>query len=685
MRYACADVLRAKAQLRIHNIIKGDCMQQHIFAEDAVNRWRRRLLQGAGAAAALAGLVPARLLAAGQAPQAILRGTEFDLEIGPTPVNFTGSPQVATAVNGQVPGPVLYWREGDTVTLRVTNRLPVTSSIHWHGIVVPADMDGVPGISFAGIPPGQTFVYRFPVKQSGTFWYHSHSEFQEQSGLSGSIVIEPKNGERIKADREYVVMLSDWVDGDPARVFAKLKKMSDFFNTNQPTVGEFVSDVRKNGMKGALEKRKMWNQMRMLPTDFSDVTASRNLGVRVAYLVNGTPSERNWTGLFKPGEKVRLRFINGSATTIFDVRIPGLKLTVIAADGQDVEPVAVDEFRISVAETYDVLVEPSDDQAYTIFAQSIGRSGFVRATLAPRMGMSAPVPEMDAQQWLGMQDMMGAMAMPGMDGMAGMGPMQGKGQMQGMGNMQGMTHSTPGQGKDAKAPHDMQSMEGMHDMQSMQGMQGMEGMAHNAMPEGQMQMPMQGQMQHGGQAQNHPMPMAQGMSPKVTHARTEYGPGVDMHVDTPRTNLDDPGVNLRDNGRRVLTYADLHTIGGPIDKREPTREIELHLTGNMERFMWSFDGQKFSESKPIHFRQGERLRIVLVNDTMMNHPIHLHGMWSELESPTGEFLVRKHTINVQPAQRVTYRVTADAPGHWAYHCHLLYHMEAGMFREVVVS
>ena len=627
-------------------------MQQHAFAEGAVNRWRRRILQGAGAAAALAGLAPARLLAA-QGSQPILRGTEFNLEIGPTPVNFTGSNQVATAVNGQVPGPILYWREGDTVTLRVTNKLPVTSSIHWHGIILPAEMDGVPGISFGGIPPGQTFVYRFEVKQSGTYWYHSHSEFQEQSGLVGSIVIEPKNGERVKADRDYVVMLSDWVDGDPAKVFNKLKKMSDFFNTNQPTVGQFLSDVRQNGMKAALDKRKMWNQMRMVPTDFSDVTASRNLGVSLAYLINGTPADRNWTALFRPGEKVRLRFINGAATTIFDVRISGLKMTVIAADGQDVEPVAVDEFRISVAETYDVLVEPADERAYTIFAQSIGRSGFVRATLAPRTGMSAPVPKMDEAQWLTMQDMMGAMAMPGMGGMSG------------------MQHGTssPAQGQEAKPSHDMHSMGGM------------QGMSHGGMTEGQSPM----QMQHAGHGSAQSMSMGQPTPPKVRHARTEYGPGVDMHVDMPRTNLDDPGINLRDNGRRVLTYADLRTIGGPIDEREPTREIELHLTGNMERFMWSFDGQKYSESKPLHFRHGERLRIVLVNDTMMNHPIHLHGMWSELESPNGEFLVRKHTINVQPAQRITYRVTADAPGHWAYHCHLLYHMEAGMFREVVVS
>lgn len=601
-----------------------------------VNRWRRLLLQGASAAAGVAGLSPARVFAENE-PGA-LRGTEFNLDIGPTPVNFTGKDRIATAINGRVPAPTLYWQEGDRITLRVTNRLPVTSSIHWHGILLPAEMDGVPGLSFSGIAPGQTFVYSFYVKQSGTYWYHSHSGFQEQTGLYGPIVITPKGGERVKADREYVVMLSDWTDEEPSAVFAKLKKMSDFFNNNQPTFPEFVRDVRSMGMKSALGKRKMWNQMRMVPTDFSDVTASRNLGGgALIYLINGATAQQNWTGLFRPGEKLRLRFINGAATTIFDVRIPGLKMTVIAADGQDVEPVQVDEFRISVAETYDVFVEP-DREAHTIFAQSIGRSGFVRATLASRTGIQATVPEMDRAQWLSMTDMMGAMAMTG------------------MGDMPGMIMGASQQGQGASSA--MASMD--------HGQTGKMAHMNHAMPD--------------SSAPKAPLP-----APKVNHARSEYGPGIDMHVDMPRINLDDPGVNLRDNGRRVLTYADLRTIGGPIDARVPTREIELHLTGNMQRFIWSFDGQKFSEATTVHFRTGERLRIVLVNDTMMNHPIHLHGMWSELESPEGEFQVRKHTINVQPAQRITYRVTADAPGHWAFHCHLLYHMEAGMFREVVVS
>ena len=544
-------------------------------------------------------------------------------------MSYLGANRIATAINGSIPGPELRWREGDTVTLRVTNKLPVTSSIHWHGILLPANMDGVPGLSFGGIAPGETFVYRFPVRQYGTYWYHSHSGFQEQTGVYGPIVVERRGGPRVAADREYVVMLSDWSAEDPERVFANLKKMSDFYNRNQPTAPQFLRDVQQTGLSAALEKRDMWNRMRMNPTDFSDVSDAT--GRVFTYLINGMPADGNWTALFRAGERVRLRFINGSATTIFDVRIPGLKLRVVEADGQDVEPVTVDEFRISVAETYDVVVEPQADEAYTIFAQSIGRTGYVRGTLAPRLGMQAAVPPVDKPQWLTMVDMMGAMS---------------------HGAMAGMDSGTSGSS--------------------------MPGMNHGAMP-GMDHGAMDGKREAAAKAQAAPMP------PKVRHAKTEYGPQVDMHVDMPRTNLDDPGSNLRDNGRRVLTYADLHTLGGPIDPRGAGREIELHLTGHMQRFVWSFDGQKFSEARPIHLRHGERVRIVLVNDTMMTHPIHLHGMWSEVESPDGRFQVRKHTVNVQPAQRVTYLVTADAPGSWAYHCHLLYHMEAGMFREVVVS
>jgi CopA family copper-resistance protein len=582
---------------------------------------RRRFVQGVAIGGAVVGfglLRPPNVWAlTSPGRPTVLSGTDFSLDIAETPVNYTGAPRMATTVNGGIPGPILRWKEGTTVTLRVTNRLRVPTSIHWHGIILPFQMDGVPGISFDGIAPGETFVYRFEVRQTGTYWYHSHSRFQEQNALYGPLVIEPAGPERYPTDRDYVVMLNDWTDEDPEHIYAKLKKQSDYFNFAQPTVPDFFRDVREKGLSQALAMRKMWNEMRMNPTDLGDVS-----GYTYTYLMNGAAPAGNWTGIFKPGEKVRLRFINGSASTIFDVRIPGLKMTVISADGQDIAPVSVDEFRISVAETYDVIVEPQDTRAYTLFAQSIDRTGYARGTLAPREGRQADVPAMDPRVWLSMEDMMGAMPM---------GPM--------------------GHG-------------GGHTADAMPGMDvgGMHGMA----------MPGMGNLTPGGQ-------------PMVRHARTEYGPGVDMHVDMPRTNLDDPGIGLRDNGRRVLTYADLHTIGGPIDAREPSREIELHLTGNMERFIWSFDGVKFSDAKPVHFNSGERLRIVLVNDTMMNHPIHLHGMWSELENPEGQFQVRKHTINVQPAQRITYAVSADNPGRWAYHCHLLYHMEAGMFREVVVS
>ena len=571
---------------------------------------RRRFVQGlalGGSAALLGGFIkPAWALQSPGEPNA-LAGTDFALEVGEIPVNFTGKARPATVVNGSLPGPLLRWREGTTVTLHVTNRLRTQTSIHWHGILLPFDMDGVPGISFPGIAPGETFTYRFPVKQSGTYWYHAHSGFEEQTGLYGALVIDPAGPGRIATERDYVVMLNDWTDEDPATVFAHLKQQSDYYNRGELTARDFLDDVSRVGLKRALAERRMWNQMRMSPRDLVDVT-----GATYTYLMNGAAPAGNWTGLFRPGERVRLRFINGSSNSFFDVRIPGLKLSVVAADGQDVEPVEVDEFRIAVAETYDVIVQPLEDRAYTIFAQSMSRDGYARGTLAPRPGMEAGVPRLDPLPLLSMADMMGAM---GHD-----------------------AHAMPGMGHESTPGMDMGGHGGMHEV------------------------------------------------PEVRHARTEYhNPNVDMRVDMPRTNLDDPGVGLRDNGRRVLTYADLHTIGGSLYPQSVTREIELHLTGNMHRFTWGFDGLKFSQAKPVHFHYGEHLRIVLVNDTMMTHPIHLHGMWSELESPDEQFQVRKHTVSVQPAQRVTYRVKADAPGRWAWHCHLLYHMEAGMFREVVVA
>jgi len=600
---------------------------------------RRQFVTGATSSGVLAGLGFSSLLrASGTRPATTeLRGTEFALDIGEMAVNFTGKQRRATVVNGSFPAPILRFREGDTVTLKVANHLRVPSSIHWHGLIVPADMDGVPGLSFNGIEPGSSYTYRFKVNQSGTYWYHAHSRFQEQTGLYGSIVIEPRT-QRHKVDRDYVVLLADWTDSDPEHIFRTLKVQSDYFNFNQRTAGDFVHDAREQGVKEALAERRMWNQMRMRPTDLADVS-----GYAYTYLMNGATPDNNWLGLFNRGEKIRLRFINGSSMSIFDVRIPGLKLTVVAADGQDVEPITVDEFRIATAEIYDVIVEPSDDAAYTIFAQSIDRTGFARGTLAPRAGMQAEIPTMDAPALLTMMDMGMSHDMTGMGGMSGM-----KG-------MAGMDHSK-------MSAEDMAKM----------NQSSMKGMDHSKMDHSQM-----AGMDHSR--------MQMDKSAMLSHPSTETSVTVDSQAMEPQSRLDDPGVGLRDNGRRVLTYSDLHTLGGPIDHRAPGRDVELHLTGHMERFIWSFNGQKFSEAEPLRFNYGERLRIVLVNDSMMTHPIHLHGMWSEVEDERGEFLVRKHTVMVQPGQKISYAVKADALGRWAYHCHLLYHMEAGMFREVVVA
>ncbi|MEL0169584.1 MULTISPECIES: copper resistance system multicopper oxidase [Halopseudomonas] len=560
----------------------------------------------------------------------VLTGNEFDLFIGETPVNITGAARTAMTINGSLPGPILRWREGDTVTLRVRNRLKEDTSIHWHGIILPANMDGVPGLSFHGIAPDGMYEYKFKVNQNGTYWYHSHSGLQEQVGVYGALVIDAKEPEPFSYDRDYVVLLSDWTDENPTRVLAKLKKQSDYYNQHKRTVGDFIDDVSEMGWSAAVADRKMWAEMKMSPTDLADVS-----GYTYTYLMNGQAPNGNWTGIFKPGEKIRLRFINASAMTYFDVRIPGLKMTVVAADGLHVKPVSVDEFRIAVAETYDVIVEPDSEQAYTVFAQSMDRTGYARGTLAVQEGLSAPVPSPDPRPLIAMGDMgMDHGSMGGMD----------HGNMAGMdqGNMAGMDHG------------------------SMQG--GMAGMDHSQMA-GMDHSNMAGM---AGNMQAHP-------------ASETNNPLVDMQTMTPTHKLDDPGIGLRDNGRRVLTYSDLRSTFPDPDGREPSRTIELHLTGHMEKFSWSFDGIKFSDAEPLRLKYGERVRITLVNDTMMTHPIHLHGMWSDLEDANGNFLVRKHTIDMPPGSKRSYRVTADALGRWAYHCHLLLHMETGMFREVRVD
>ena len=628
---------------------------------------RRTFVKGLAATGILGGLgmwrTPVWAVTSPGQPN-VLSGSDFELFIGELPVNITGASRTAMAINGSIPGPILRWREGDTVTLRVRNRLKEDTSIHWHGIILPANMDGVPGLSFHGIAPDGMYEYKFKVHQNGTYWYHSHSGLQEQIGVYGALVIDAKEPEPFSYDRDYVVLLSDWTDENPARVLAKLKKQSDYYNHHKRTVGDFIDDVSEMGWSAAVADRKMWAEMKMSPTDLADVS-----GYTYTYLMNGQAPDGNWTGIFKPGEKIRLRFINASAMTYFDVRIPGLKMTVVAADGQYVKPVSIDEFRIAVAETYDVIVEPENEQAYTIFAQSMDRTGYSRGTLAVREGLSAPVPEVDPRPLISMSDMgMDHGSMGGMDH----GSMQGE-----MPEMAGMDHSKmAGMNQGSMAGMDHSQMARM-DHSSMQGgMPEMAGMDHSKMA-GMGQGSMAG-MDHsamagmGGAMQSHP-------------ASETNNPLVDMQTMTPTPKLSDPGIGLRNNGRHVLTYADLRSTFLDPDGREPSRTIELHLTGHMEKFSWSFDGIKFSDAEPLRLKYGERVRITLVNDTMMTHPIHLHGMWSDLEDEKGNFMVRKHTIDMPPGSKRSYRVTADALGRWAYHCHLLLHMEMGMFREVRVD
>lgn len=569
-------------------------MKKNISTTHSLDLRRRRFVQGLTASSMLASLgllSPSLLQAAPNSDIPVLEGPDFDLTIDEVAVNFTGQPRTGTAINGSIPAPVLRMREGDDITIRVTNRMNVTSSIHWHGLILPVEMDGVPGLSFAGIKPGETYLYKFKAVQSGTYWYHSHSGHQEQTGMYGSIVIEPRHADPVKYDREYVVLLSDWSDEKPEAVFAKLKKLSHYYNTRERTVGDFVGEVHKKGLGKAVDDRKMWNEMRMTDRDISDVT-----GWTYTFLTNGKTPVEGWEGMFRPGERVRLRFINASAMTFFDVRIPGLKMEVVASDGQNIRPVkGIDEFRIGVAETYDVIVQPQAG-AYTIFSQAIDRSGYARGTLTSQPGQQATVPSMDTMPILTHNDM-------------------------------GMDHSAMG---------------------------------------------------HAMDHSNHDMG---GSQPRVN---VKMGPHIDMMASNAQVRLNDPGVGLRNNGRRVLTYADIRNLTPTIDKRPPGREIELHLTGNMSRYMWSINGVKFKDAKPILLKFGERVRFTLINDTMMNHPIHLHGMWSELETGDSNYLPRKHTVVVQPGAKISYLVTADAMGQWAYHCHLLFHME-GMFRRVVVA
>lgn len=534
-----------------------------------------------------------------------------------------GRPGRAIAINGSIPGPVIRMQEGGEALIRVHNRLDESTSIHWHGILLPFNMDGVPGISFAGIPPGQTFTYRYRVRQNGTYWYHSHTGLQEQLGHYGQLIVDPAEPDPVVYDVEHSIVLSDWTFEDPHNVLWKLKTMEGYFNFQRPTLANIDDQMKATGMSlsEVLKKRLAWARMRMDPTDIADVT-----GATYTYLMNGQAAHENPTFIARPGERVRLRIVNASTMTFYDIRIPGLPMTVVQADGQNVKPVETDELRIGVAETYDVIVTLPDDRPYTLFAETMDRSGFARGTLAPRKAMSAEVPEQRRRPMLTMADM----------------GMMKHGEMQGMsGEDQGhMHHGMP-----------------MHD-------------EHQS---------------GGGDGHGKELPTTN-LVQRIKHGPEQHGPASITMAQSAYRRLDYPGAGLGDDGWRVLTYSQLRALKRPYGRRAPTRQFDLHLTGNMHQYIWGFDGKKWSQSDMIRFQYGERLRINMINDTMMSHPIHLHGMWMDLYVGADDYgdNPRKHTVIVQPAELLTVDIIADAPGQWAFHCHLLYHMERGMFRTVAV-
>ncbi|SFR44388.1 L-ascorbate oxidase [Marinobacter daqiaonensis] len=538
-------------------------------------------------------------LLAGFASLAVNAG-EYNISVDRVQIDTGDFVKEGIGYNGASPGPILRFREGEEVTINVTNNLDEMTSIHWHGLILPFEQDGVPGISFPGIRPGETFTYQFPIVQAGTYWFHSHSGFQEPNGAYGAIVIEPEGREPFRYDREYVVQLTDKHPHSGDRIMRNLKTSADYYNRQQQTVGDFFSESARNGFVATLRDRMMWGEMRMMKADIEDVQGFTGL-------INGKGPEQNWTGLFEPGERIRLRFINSSAMTYFDIRIPGLTMTVVQADGNNVQPVNVDEFRLGVAETYDVIVHIRDEEAYTIFAESMGRSGFARGTLAPKEGMTADVPELREPPLLTMADMAGHMDHGDMND----------------DDMAGMDHGGAAMGS---------------------------GMDHSAMGHGNMD---QGS---GSSLPQDPF----------------YAQGSGL---TP----------VASNGGRFLSYADLRAQNPLYEYREPTREIELRLTGNMERYEWSINGIKYEDADPIVLQYGERVRFKFVNETMMTHPMHLHGMWSILDVGEGKWNPLKHVISVAPATTVYMETEVDAPGEWAFHCHLSYHAAAGMFRKIVVE
>lgn len=611
--------------------------------KDLDRRGLLRAVAAMGGGTALTAMFPgwAQSATRGLAELPSLTGPNISLDVTESHLEFDGRMGHVVTVNGTVPAPLLRLKQGQNVRLSVTNRLKEETSIHWHGLLVPPQMDGVPGVSFPGIKPGETFVYEFPIIQSGTYWYHSHSGLQEQMGHYGPIIIDPADADPVQSDREYVVMLSDFTYMHPHMIFARLKQEAGAFNYQRQTVAGLLK-----GEDQTLAERLDWAKMLMDPTDISDVT-----GAALKFLVNGHGPDDNWTALFKSGERVRLRFINAGAQMVFNVRIPGLKMTVVAADGQLVRPVEVDEFQIGNAETYDVIVQPIDDIAYTIMSEAVDRSGYGRATLAPRAGMTAEVPPLRKRPIGNMRDM-------GMD----------------MGSMGGMSM------EGGVSPGDMSGMKGMdHGSMDMSGMAEMKAPVAGMAPPKPRGSDTMGDMKGGG------MQMDMSMRNPLNAPGVKMGPGVQTIAPMPVDRTGEAGQGLDSVGHRVLVYKDLVSLQPNPDPRTPTRAMDIHLTGNMERFIWGFDGVKFSDStKPYTFEKGERVRVTLINDTMMAHPIHLHGHFFDLViGAPNEHKPRKHTVIVLPGGKVSWDFTAE-PGDWAFHCHMLYHMHAGMFQVFAV-
>jgi CopA family copper-resistance protein len=661
---------------------------------------------------------------------------EYNLTVDRLEIDTGDFTKTGIGYNGSTTPTVLRFKEGEDVVINVTNNLGEDTSIHWHGLILPYQQDGVPKISFDGIKAGETFTYRFPIVQNGTYWFHSHSGFQEPDGAYGAIVIEPKERDPFSFDREYVIQMTDSHPHSGNRIMRNLKMMPDYYNRKQRTLFDFFSDTEKMGVGKALSDRGDWGDMRMMPSDIEDLQG-------FTPLINGKGPEQNWTGLFKPGERVRLRFINSAAMTYFDIRIPGLKMTVIQADGQNVQPVVVDEFRLAVAETFDVIVQPMEDRAYTIFGESMGRTAYARGTLAPREGMTADVPKLREDPLLTMADMGMAhgdhgghggghgghgeathdvlAALTGGHGSGGGSSKMdhskmdhskmdhskmdhskmdhskmdhskmdhGSGQKSGEVDHAAMGHGTPKK-KDGEVDHAAmghgtpKKKDGEVDHAAMghgtpkkkDGEVDHAAMGH-AMPK------KDGEVDHA--AMGHAMPKKDG---EVDHAAMGHG-GHGGHAMAPGGDpFYAPGSGLAPtaaNEGKFLSYADLRAHKPLYEHRPATREIELKLTGNMERYMWSMNGVKYEDADPIVLQYGERVRFKFVNTTMMTHPMHLHGMWSILDVGAGKWNPIKHVISVAPGTTVYMETEVDAPGQWAFHCHLSYHADSGMFRKVVVE